>query len=321
MLFRIRHVTRYRYDSPVRESVMQVLKQPRSEGLQRLENFQLATRPRATLFSYADHFGNAVHHFDVPGAHSALEIEATAQIEVAPPQHLPERMPASVWDTLRSDAIQAAHFDMLAQRGIAAATPLLERFLAEKGLAPAADPLSSLRRLRETIAGSFAYAPQTTQVDSPIDDALAKGKGVCQDFSHIMIAICRLWGIPTRYVSGYLHTRRDEGDRSEPDATHAWVEAFLPPLGWIGIDPTNNSMAGERHIRVAVGRDYDDVPPTRGVFKGPARSELALAVEVASSARGGADQQTLKVVAPMPKQPEGATTARLFHEQQHQQQQ
>jgi transglutaminase-like putative cysteine protease len=95
-----------------------------------------------------------------------------------------------------------------------------------------------------------------------------------------MITICRLWGIPARYVSGYLFTDREAGDRSDPDATHAWVEVFLPSTRWIGLDPTNNTMAGERHIAAAVGRDYGDVPPSRGVYKGEADSALAVGVSI-----------------------------------------
>lgn len=104
--------------------------------------------------------------------------------------------------------------------------------------------------------------------------------GVCQDFAHIFIAIARRLRIPCRHVSGYLFHRRADHDRSAPDSSHAWVEAYLPELGWIGFDPTNNLVAGERHITVALGRDYADVPPTRGVFKGNAASELRVGVQV-----------------------------------------
>jgi transglutaminase-like putative cysteine protease len=131
------------------------------------------------------------------------------------------------------------------------------------------------------IFGRFEYAPQSTRVDSPIDDALAARKGVCQDFAHVMIALVRQLGIPCRYVSGYLF-QPAESAGSVDGATHAWVEAWLPGLGWVGFDPTHNTPAGEHHIRVAVGRDYADVPPTRGVFKGlsAVRSELAVGVSV-----------------------------------------
>ncbi len=142
--------------------------------------------------------------------------------------------------------------------------------------------MSLLRRLTADIAERFAYSPKSTRVDSPIDEALETRAGVCQDFAHIMIALARQAGIPCRYVSGYLFHRPDSLDRSSDGATHAWVEALLPDLGWIGFDPTNNLIVGDRHIRVAVGRDYADVPPTRGVFKGKSavRSELAVAVSV-----------------------------------------
>ena len=139
-----------------------------------------------------------------------------------------------------------------------------------------------LRRLMREIYTRFEYSPRSTRVDSPIDEALAARRGVCQDFAHIFIALARQLGIPSRYVSGYLFRGDDSQDRSAHDATHAWAEAFLPQLGWVGFDPTNNLIAEERHIRVAIGRDYADVPPTRGVYKGvtAVRTELAVAVRV-----------------------------------------
>ena len=120
-------------------------------------------------------------------------------------------------------------------------------------------------------------------MDSPIDEAIKSRQGVCQDFAHIMIALVRRLKIPCRYVSGYLYRSAQSHDRSVVDATHAWVEAFLPPLGWVGFDPTNCLLAGDRHIRTAIGRDYADVPPTRGIFRGQTPSELAVAVRVTAS--------------------------------------
>ncbi len=120
-------------------------------------------------------------------------------------------------------------------------------------------------------------------MDSPVDDALRNRKGVCQDYAHIMIALVRRMGIPCRYVSGYLFHKAGSKTRSTEGATHAWVEAYLPELGWLGLDPTNNVIADESHVRTAVGRDYADVPPTRGVFKGDASSELTVAVRVTPS--------------------------------------
>ena len=145
-------------------------------------------------------------------------------------------------------------------------TPLLAELADELGWKRDADPLTLMRRLNYALFHTFTYAQSETRVDSPIDDALKARAGVCQDLAHIMIALARRIGIPCRYVSGYLSPSTDNHDRSAEGATHAWAEAYLPTLGWVGFDPTNDVLAAERHIRVAVGRDYADVPPTRGCF-------------------------------------------------------
>ncbi|MCE9521284.1 MAG: transglutaminase family protein [Alphaproteobacteria bacterium] len=301
MFYSIRHITRYRYDAPVRESVMQLYMQPKSEGAQRLQSFQVSTNPRAGLQAYTDHFGNAVYHFDVPGTHQELQVEADAEVEVQAMPAPPEWVDASAWAVLETAAVKGEHFDMLVGHGIAQATPALRAFLDERALTKTSDPMTTLRRLNRAVFDGFDYAPEATEVDSSIDVALGKRKGVCQDFAHIMIATARAWGIPARYVSGYLFTKREAGDRSASDATHAWVEAFIPGCGWVGFDPTNNVLAGERHIRVAIGRDYSDVPPSRGVFKGPANSELAVAVRVTPAQVPRRRDDFLRVVRPMAK--------------------
>jgi transglutaminase-like putative cysteine protease len=145
------------------------------------------------------------------------------------------------------------------------------------------DPLTVLRQLNSALYSSFEYALKSTKVDSPIDDAIRTRQGVCQDFAHIMISVVRTLGIPCRYVSGYLHRRVEDHDRSAEDATHAWIEALLPQVGWVGFDPTNDLVASDRHIRTAIGRDYADVPPTKGMFRGQTASELSVAVRVMAS--------------------------------------
>ena len=186
---------------------------------------------------------------------------------------------------------------------------------------PVRESVMELRMLNTTIRDAFQYMPGITDAQSPIEVALKERRGVCQDFAHIMIAIARHWGIPARYVSGYLHHRPRSQDRSGDDATHAWLEAYLPSLGWIGFDPTNDILAGERHIRAAVGRDYADVPPTRGTFKGGARSELAISVVVEPTQAPVRHEDFLRVARPMgapratPSMPE-----HIFHQQQQQQQ-
>lgn len=140
--------------------------------------------------------------------------------------------------------------------------------------------MNLLREINGSLFRWFEYAPKTTAADSPIDVSLASRKGVCQDYSHVMIALVRSLNIPCRYVSGYLFPRTKLEERSALGATHAWLEAWLPDLGWVGFDPTNNELCNSRHIRTAAGRDYADVPPTKGVFKGRASSGLSVAVRV-----------------------------------------
>ena len=179
-------------------------------------------------------------------------------------------------------------------------TPALHAFIAQKGINDLRqlDPLTAVTQLNRRLWESFDYVPGATEADSPIDLALESGSGVCQDFSHIMLAICRSWGIPARYVSGSLFTDAAEGDRSDPDATHAWVEVFLPSLRWVGFDPTNNVLAGERHVSVAIGRDYSDVPPSRGVYKGDEDSQLVVGVSVRRSRSASSEPAFMRLAKP-----------------------
>jgi transglutaminase-like putative cysteine protease len=154
-------------------------------------------------------------------------------------------------------------------------------------------------------------------VDSPIDHAIETRKGVCQDFAHIMTALVRHVRIPCRYVSGYVCSSAEHTDRSRDGASHAWVEALLPDLGWVGFDPTNNLIANDRHIRTAIGRDYADVPPTKGIFKGNAASDLTVSVRVAPSGAPPPPETELS----KPPQWEEAAESEAVDVQQQQQQQ
>ncbi len=278
--YTIHHVTRFRYSAPISESIMEVRIQPRSEGIQHCLDFHLHTNPRARIMTYRGEYGNRVHHFDVPNRHSQLIITAQALVELTAPPPLPQTLDPQAWDELDSLTATDEHWDMLMPSHFARPSDLLHDFARELGLRRRDDPLTVLRDLNTAIYKHLEYAQKNTRVDSPIEDALNVRRGVCQDFAHIMITLVRELQIPCRYVSGYLFQQSRERDHSAEDATHAWVEALLPGLGWVGFDPTNNSIAAERHIRVAIGRDYADVPPTRGVFRGSAESELAVAVKV-----------------------------------------
>ncbi|GAA0551680.1 transglutaminase-like putative cysteine protease [Rhizomicrobium palustre] len=323
MFYSIRHITRFRYLAPVRESVMEIRMQPRSEGPQALRSFQINTNPRAQLYAYTDHFGNAVYHFNVLRAHEELRIESQAVVELTRRTSLPEAADMLEWSRFNGYNLNHDHFDLLEPSKFTETSALLTSFIQENGLSkPEGDPLTALKKLNATINEAFDYESGITEVNSLIDHALTEKRGVCQDFTHIMIAIARSWGIPTRYVSGYLYHRPQAKDRSGADATHAWLECYLPSLGWVGFDPTNNVVAAERHIRAAVGRDYADVPPTRGTYKGPLEHELATAVSVEPTQAPVRHEDFLRVARPMSSPPPTPSMPeRLYHQQQQQQQQ
>ncbi|HEY2047984.1 MAG TPA: transglutaminase family protein [Caulobacteraceae bacterium] len=323
MLFDIRHVTEYAYDEPVRESVMELWMQPRSGQRHRLISFELDVDPPAQILSYADSFGNSVKHFDVPFPHRRLSITAHSVVEAHAPSPQPQALGMDEWAGLSSDQTKGDCWDFLRPHGFAAPTEALEAFCRERGVheLKSLDPLAAVRELNAVIYRGIGYQSGVTAADSPIDEALLAGRGVCQDFAHIMLAICRGWGVPARYVSGYLATRQDEGDRSDPLATHAWVEVFLPSTRWVGFDPTNNTAAGERHIPVAIGRDYSDVPPSRGVFKGDAESQLFVGVSVRPTSVAPEEPEFLKLGAPAIAAARRRATSHALMDQHYQQQQ
>jgi transglutaminase-like putative cysteine protease len=278
--FSIRHLTKFRYGHPVRESVMETRMHPCSDSSQRCLTFSLSVSPRCRVFSYRDHLGNNVHHFDIPGSHSQLVIVAEALVEQRPLVRLPDSMDPDAWQLLDSIVAEGDYGEMLLPSEFAKPTDALMGLVDLFQVRRRDDPLTVLRDLNEKVYGYFNYLPRSTRADSPIDEAIESRNGVCQDFAHIMIALVRHLRIPCRYVSGYLYQGEQDADRSVADAMHAWVEAFLPQIGWVGFDPTNNLLAYERHIRTAIGRDYADVPPTSGVYSGPSDSDLYIAVQV-----------------------------------------
>ncbi len=305
MFYSIRHDTRFRYSKPITESVMEARMQPRSEGNQRCLSFELSVSPHARISSYRDYSDNVVHHFTIPSMHTALTVTARAMVEMKPPSALPDALDADAWAELDRIVAAGDYWELLMPSRFARPTEPLRAFASELKLQRRADPLTLLRELNAAVYDAFDYVPKSTKVDSPIDEALEQRKGVCQDFTHIMTALVREVKIPCRYVSGYLIHRAEDHDRSSDGATHAWVEVFLPRVGWVGFDPTNNLIAGERHMRVAIGRDYADVPPTRGVFKGESVAETELSVGVNVAPTDG----------PLPEIPEEEPTT-FFSEQQ-----
>jgi transglutaminase-like putative cysteine protease len=283
VIYSVRHTTTFRYEPAVRESVMEVRLQPRSDGEQRCLSFTLDVEPAANILQYYDFAGNTVHHFDIAGRHTLVKVNAQSAVEV---QNVPAPRAADAGEWTDLDALVAAgdHWEMMLPSHFAHSSHPLEQLAEELEWERRGSPFALLIELNEAIYRLFSYVPNSTKVDSPIEEALEARQGVCQDFAHIMIALVRRLKIPCRYVSGYMFRRDDEGgdkkDRSLDGASHAWVEALVPGIGWVAFDPTNNLVGADRHIRVAIGRDYSDVPPTRGVYKGESQSELIVSVSV-----------------------------------------
>jgi transglutaminase-like putative cysteine protease len=298
MFYSIRHLTKFLYDKPVSESMMETRMHPRSDQNQRCLTFHLSVSPRCRVFSYRDHLANHIHHFDIPGMHPQLVIVAESLVEVQPSIEIPSFLAPDAWQALDAMVQEGDYWEFLFPSEFAQPTPLLDQLAASLDVRRRDDPLQLLHDLNRQLYDYFGYKPKSTKVDSPIDVALESRQGVCQDFAHIMITLIReKLKMPCRYVSGYLAHRVDDSARSaaSASATHAWVEVLMPHFGWVGFDPTNCLVAGDRHIRTAIGRDYADVPPTHGMFRGRAKSELTVAVRVTPSEGAPALDQDLPV--------------------------
>jgi len=280
MYYAITHLTIYNYSQPISDSVMELRMHPRNEPTQRCARFDLHVSPSAKVFHHKDYLGNTIHTFDIPAPHEKLAIKAEAVVEVKDTLNLPNALPMSAWEEIDKQAKHHDFYDMLLPGSYARPTERLKEFAKEINWGRRTDPLNLLRDLNTTIYQKFDYVQNVTRADSPIDDALSARRGVCQDFSHIMLALVRQVGIPARYVSGYLYHEKDGHDRSDVDASHAWVEAWLPDLGWIGFDPTNDLIVSDRHISVSIANDYATASPSRGVFKGTAETTLEVRVKV-----------------------------------------
>jgi transglutaminase-like putative cysteine protease len=264
MWLTVEHITELGYDEPIVEAYTEVRLKPSHRDGQRCSSFSLQTEPRgATIEEYVDRFGNTVHHFDVLESHERLAVVARSEVWTAPTYiaDAPTPSPLDRWDLLAPSRY----------------VPADDALAALAASVDASDPFGrTARTLMDAVRGAMTYERGSTDVHTTAVEALGDGRGVCQDFAHVMIGVCRARGIPARYVSGYLYDPSN-GGRGE---SHAWVDVHAGEHGWLSLDPTHATEQGERHVRVGVGRDYADVPPSRGVYRGTATETLSVAVTI-----------------------------------------
>jgi transglutaminase-like putative cysteine protease len=288
VIYDIRHVTKYAYEFPVSSATLSLRVTPRSDIGQRCLTHTLIIDPQPkTLRVEQDFFGNSVTTATIETGLMSLKIEAHARVDISRPRIAPAGASPD-WKVIAQAALDQpglgadapAHF-MFASPRIALSAPVAA--YAAQSFPPGRTIADGARELAKRIRADFAYSPQVTDVSTPLDEAFAQRRGVCQDFAHIMIAGLRGLGLPAAYVSGYIRTIPPPGQpRLEgADATHAWVSVWCgAEIGWLGVDPTNAIDAGNDHIVLAIGRDFSDVSPIYGVFVGSGAQELEVGVDV-----------------------------------------
>jgi transglutaminase-like putative cysteine protease len=276
----ILHVTDFEYDGLVSESHNEVRLRPRDDARQSCLSFRLSTRPASGGSVHQDYFGNWVHRFNVLAPHRTLRIEAASVVMVHPAPPVGELPSLRELDDRRQDLAEE-FFEFLAASRYVPHPAALGALIADAEGAGSGTVAGFARAATRLIHERFRYEKGATHVHSSAEQVLSTGAGVCQDFTHLLLAVARVRGIPGRYVSGYLLPGGDTGDAvSGGLASHAWAEILVPGEGWLGLDPTQGDVAGERHIRLAYGRDYGDVPPVRGTFRGHAGQRLSVDVHV-----------------------------------------
>jgi transglutaminase-like putative cysteine protease len=284
--YKLAHVTLFSYDGPVSESYNELRLRPRHDETQSCLSFRLTTTPFSKPAAHLDYFNNWVHQFHILPEHRELRVESEAIVLVHPtPPYAGEAAPLRELDK-RLDELRDEYYDWLAPSQYCPVLPALN-VLTQEVEARCDGTVRGFADTAATVINEqFTYRPGATHVHSSVEDCLATRAGVCQDFSHLLIALLRQRGLPARYVSGYLVPRQSPDAQSAMEnviggqASHAWVQANIPDLGWIGLDPTVGYFVDEQHILVARGRDYGDVPPVRGVYKGHAGQSLSVDVLV-----------------------------------------
>jgi transglutaminase-like putative cysteine protease len=271
MILEVQHETRFTYSAAVTEAVTELRMEPASDAEQSCRSFALTVAPPVEVFRYHDGLGNTVHHFNILAPHDEVRILAAGVVETHPRPRDPGACRAVYPPDLSDAGLEI--LDFLKLGGPVRPTPRLAPLLEALRPRPGTPLADVVRRVSDHIHTRFEYAPAVTLANSPIDDVLELGKGVCQDFSHLAIAVLRSFGLPARYVSGYIHRPNEESQ------SHAWCEVWLPDVGWVGLDPTNAQLVNDHFVKVALGRDFTDVPPNKGTYRGEAQESIFVRVE------------------------------------------
>ncbi len=279
MLLRVVHRTTFVYSGPVRDSFNEVRLRPVDDDRQRCNRFDLRVTPlRAEPRDYEDYYGNRVYYFDVPESHEELVIETDSEVQTLANLDRPSIPLIPTGPNAKPPALEL-HAEYLAESHYVPLAFELWREVQDVFAAtPRSDLWSDAVALGNHVYKTFAYRPNTTGVNTIATDALKQRMGVCQDFAHVMLGLCRQAGIAARYVSGYFFNDLRRPD--EIEASHAWVEVLIPEFGWVGYDPTHARIADERYVKIAAGRDYSDIRPISGTYRGAPTRDLRVEVSV-----------------------------------------
>jgi transglutaminase-like putative cysteine protease len=283
--YRLVHCTEFLYDGAVSESYNEVRLRPIDDERQSCLSFRLMTNPASRGAAFRDAYGNWIHQFNILPDHRRLKIEAESVVLSHDAPEVPlSSMPLSELDELRSE-LHEEYYDFVAASGYVPFLPALREIMEAAEARSDGSACSFVQAASDFIHEHFQYVKGATHVHSSVEDSLAIKAGVCQDFAHLLLGVVRMRGLPGRYVSGYMVPGSASTDSKQEEviggqASHAWAEVQVPGSGWLAFDPTLGKPVGLRHIRVAYGRDYGDVPPVRGVYKGRAGQHLSVDVRV-----------------------------------------
>jgi transglutaminase-like putative cysteine protease len=281
MIYQTTHITEYRYEAPVSQSISEARLTPRTFASQRLLDFSISVTPAsATIETRRDYFGNEVTTIAVLGVHDRFTVASASVVETGL-SGIGE-LPVIEWEAVRDRLAAPADQDALAASEFVFASPYvpLVKSVLEytRPTFTAGRPVvESIRELTKRINREFVYKPEATSIEVPIEEVVEKRHGVCQDFAHVMIGGLRSMGLAARYVSGYL---RSGANVLGSEASHAWVSVFVPGAGWLDFDPTNDVVPADGHVTVGWGRDFGDVTPLKGVALGGGGQTVEVEVRV-----------------------------------------